>query len=70
MERVEVFYISKHQAICTREEKYSEGVKFFRKGELNKKKNPKDKKTLNPFSLLESFPPLADQSLSFPLAKT
>jgi len=64
MERVEVFYISKHQAICTREEKYSEGVKFFRKGELNKKK------TLNPFSLLESFPPLADQSLSFPLAKT
>jgi hypothetical protein len=44
MERVEVFYISKHQAICTREEKYSEGVKFFRKGELNKKKTLKIKK--------------------------
>jgi hypothetical protein len=69
MERVKVFYISKHSAICTREEKYSEGVKFLRKEELNKK-TLKIKKTLNPFSLLESFPPLADQSLSFPLAKT
>ena len=51
MERVKVFYISKHSAICTREEKYSEGVKFLRKGELNKKTLKIKKKPKPDFSL-------------------
>jgi hypothetical protein len=56
MERVKVFYISKHSAICTREEKYSEGVKFLRKGELNKK-TLKIKKNPKPVFSLRVVPP-------------
>jgi len=43
---------------------------IFQKKGAKQKQNPKDKKTLNPFFLMEPFPPLADQSLSLPLAKT